>query len=285
MDIGRSPLSPGLYLVATPIGSARDITLRALDVLTQADVLAAEDTRTTRRLLDIHGIALNGRPLRSYHDHSPLKDRAYFMEKIAAGNSVAYVSEAGTPLVADPGFRLVQDAINAGVSVVPVPGASAVLAALVVSGLPTDRFMFAGFLPNSTTARRKALENLQVVPATLVIYESPRRILNLIEDAIATFGPDRPAALARELTKTFEECRRGTLEHLYHQLHKAPARGECVLLVNRAGEEVISDAQLVMFLQSALETQSVKEAVAEVTKATGLPRRQVYQRALELNKP
>ncbi len=209
-DVPARPLDPGLYLVATPIGAAADITLRALDVLARADLLAAEDTRRARQLLDIHGVALAGRRLLPYHDHNGPAARPALMDALAAGARVAYVSDAGTPLLADPGFRLVQDAIAAGHAVHAVPGASALLAALTVAGLPTDRFLFAGFPPPRAAARAAFLAALRHVPATLVFYEAPHRTAETVVALRDALG-DRPAALCRELTKRFEEVRRASL--------------------------------------------------------------------------
>ncbi len=277
----KRPLAPGLYLVSTPIGSARDITLRALDVLAAADVLAAEDTRSLRHLMDIHGIALAGRPLLAYHDHNAPAVRPRLMAEIRAGRSVAYAPEAGTPLISDPGFGLVRAAIEEDLPLTAVPGPSAVMAALAVAGLPTDRFLFAGFLPAASQARRRALRELADVPATLVFYESPRRVGKMLADAVVTLGKERQAAICRELTKRFEEVRRGRLGELAQELAPAELRGEVVVLIdrNRAGA---TEADLEEALRDALRRGSVKDAVAEVSARLGLPRRQVYQAALRM---
>ena len=198
--------SPGLYLIATPIGTARDITLRALDLLSAADVIAAEDTRSLRKLMDIHGIPLEGRPLVAYHDHSNSSVRERLLQGIAAGKSVVYASEAGTPMVADPGYDLVRDAIDASLPLVSAPGPSAVITALTVSGLPTDRFFFVGFLPNASGKRKTALRDVATVPGTLAFYESPKRVAAMLRDAAEVLGPARRAVVCRELTK---EVRRG----------------------------------------------------------------------------
>ena len=278
------PLDPGLYLVATPIGNARDITLRALDVLAAADILAAEDTRNTRRLLDIHGVRREGRSIVPYHDHNGAAQRPRLLAALAEGRSVALVSDAGTPLLADPGYRLAVEAIAAGHPVTAVPGASALLAALAVAGLPTDRFLFGGFLPPRAAARRRALGELAAVPATLVFYESPRRLAACLADMAAVLGPDRPAVVARELTKRFEEARRGPLGELAAAYAAGPEpKGEVVLLIGRPG--AVTDAApetLEAALVAALAGASVKDAAAEVASALGLPRRQVYSRALAL---
>jgi len=275
------PLPAGLYLVATPIGNARDITLRALDILAVADVIAAEDTRTARKLFDIHGVALGGRPLIAYHDHSGAKGRAGILKLLAAGKSVAYVSEAGTPLVSDPGYALAREAGEAGYLVTAAPGASAVLAALSLAGLPSDRFLFAGFAPNTGPARRRWLEELRDVPATLVIYESPKRVHALLTDMRETLGETRPAAICRELTKKFEEVLRGTLADLNARIEDRGLKGEIVVLVDR-GSGAVADETMEVALKRAMETMSLKDAAATVAEAYGLPRRKVYQAALEL---
>lgn len=275
------PLPPGLHLVATPIGTARDITLRALDTLASADVLAAEDTRTLRKLMEIHGIALRDRPLLAYHDHNGPAMRPRLLAALEAGQSVAYASEAGTPLVADPGFVLARDAAARGMPVTAAPGPSAVLAALSVSGLPSDRFLFAGFLPSASGARQKALAALAPVPATLIFFESPKRCLGTIRDMVPAFGEMRAAALCRELTKKFEDVQRGSLKALAERLEGQRLKGEVVLVVDRgrdvAGPEVRDAA-----LRDALKTMRVKDAARHVADALGLPRRDVYQAALNL---
>ena len=276
-------LDPGLYLVATPIGNARDITLRALDILGAADVIAAEDTRTAKKLLDIHGIALGNRPLIAYHDHSGETGRAGIVKLIGDGRAVAYVSEAGTPLVSDPGYALARAVRAAGGLVTAAPGASAVLAALSLSGLPSDRFLFAGFAPTTGAARRKWLEELVPIPATLVIYESPRRVHDLLTDLVETAGEDRQAAIARELTKKFEEVLRGTIGDLAAALEGRSLKGEVVVLVDRGRTEV-ADETMEAALKRALETMSLKDAAATVAEAYGLKRRKVYQAALEMEK-
>ncbi|HVH02122.1 MAG TPA: 16S rRNA (cytidine(1402)-2'-O)-methyltransferase [Amaricoccus sp.] len=282
-DVGR-PLAPGLYLVATPIGNARDLTLRALDVLATADVLAAEDTRNTRRLLAIHGIRRPpGGELLPYHDHNGPAQRPRLLAALAAGRSVALVSDAGTPMVADPGYRLANAAIAAGHPVTAVPGASAVLAGLAVAGLPTDRFLFAGFLPPRAAARRRALAPLAAVPATLVFYESPRRLAASLADMAAVLGPDRPAAVCRELTKRFEETRRDRLDALASEAAgEAAPKGEIVVLVGPPVAHPADGADLDAALAAALPGRSVRDAAATVAAALGLPRRQVYARALAL---
>lgn len=278
---GTRPLSPGLYLVATPIGNARDITLRALDVLGGADLLAAEDTRTTRRLLEIHGVRRDLRSLVAYHDHNGAAARPRLLAALAEGRSVALVSDAGTPLLADPGFRLAAEARAAGHPVTAVPGASALLAALSVAGLPTDRFLFGGFLPPKQAARRRALGELAAVPATLVFYESPRRVADCLADMAEVLGAARDAAVCRELTKRFEEARHGPLAALAADYAAGPEpRGEVVLLVGPPVATVPTEAALDAALDAALGRLTVRDAAAEVATALGLPRRDVYARAL-----
>ncbi|MFO1210353.1 MAG: 16S rRNA (cytidine(1402)-2'-O)-methyltransferase [Amaricoccus sp.] len=275
-------LAPGLYLVATPIGNARDITLRALDILAAADILAAEDTRRTRQLLAIHGIGRGG--VVPYHDHNGAAQRPRLLAALAEGRSVALVSDAGTPMVADPGYRLAVEAIAAGHPVRAAPGASATLAALAVAGLPTDRFLFAGFLPPRSAARRRALAELAPVPATLVFYESPRRLAASLADMAAVLGDGRGAAVCRELTKRFEETRRGTLAALASEQAAGPEpRGEVVVVVGPPGEApAASGDTLDAALAAALDTLSLKDAAAKVAAELGLPRRRVYARALAL---
>lgn len=276
-------LPAGLYLVATPIGNARDITLRALDILAAADVIAAEDTRTARKLMEIHGLKPGNRPLIAYHDHSGARGRAGLLKLIKDGKSVAYVSEAGTPLVSDPGYALAREVGAAGCLVTAAPGPSAVLAALSLSGLPSDRFLFAGFAPSARGARRRWLEELAPVPATLVIYESPKRIRDLLVDLSETLGHERNAALCRELTKTFEEVLRGTVGDLAHTTSERVFKGEIVLLVER-GKENVAEEDVEAALRRAMAEMSLKDAAATVAEAFGLPRRKVYQAALEMEK-
>ncbi len=276
-------LAAGLYLVATPIGNARDITLRALDILAAADVIAAEDTRTARKLMDIHGVTLGKRPLISYHDHSGSNGRAGIAKLISEGKSVAYVSEAGTPLVADPGYALAREIGAAGHLVTAAPGASAVLTALSLSGLPSDRFLFAGFAPSAKAARRTWLAELLPVQATLVIYESPRRVRELFADLSEIGGSDRRAAVCRELTKKFEEVLRGTIGELHDELAGRELKGEVVVLIDRA-DAVVGEETMAAALRQAMVGMSLKDAAATVAVAYGLPRRKVYQAALEMEK-
>lgn len=282
VNLDRQKLAPGLYLVATPLGAARDITLRALDILAMADVIAAEDTRSLRKLLDIHGIPLNERPLLAYHDHNGGRVRPRLMAALEAGQSVVYASEAGTPMVADPGFDLARAVIGAGHPLISAPGPSAVIAALTLSGLPTDRFLFAGFLPNTSSARKTALAALADVPATLVFYESPKRVAAMLRDAAVVLGADRPAALCRELTKKFEEVQRAPLAELAVELAETPRKGEMVVLIDRPGERIVKPSEIESFLRRALADMSVRDAADKVAGDLGLKRRQVYQMALQL---
>ncbi len=276
------PLSPGLYFVATPIGAARDITLRTLDILSEAEILAAEDTRSLRHLMEIHGIVVGERPLIAYHDHNAPRTRPRLLAALAEGRSIAYAAEAGTPLVADPGYRLGQEAIAAGHAVFAAPGPSAVLAALVVSGLPSDRFLFAGFPPPADAARRRFLTDLAGVDATLILYESPRRTPALLAVLAEIFGPDRRAALCRELTKRHEEIRRASLSELAQDAQGETLRGEVVLVIDRGAPAEVDEATLEEALDQALDRQSLKQAVAAVSARMNLPRRRVYQAALRI---
>lgn len=282
MNFQAVTLDPGLYLVAVPIGNARDITLRALDVLAAAEVLAAEDTRSLRRLMEIHGIPLKGRKILTYHDHSGPGARESLLEA-AEGRSVAYAPEAGTPMIADPGFQLVRAARERGVAVTAVPGASALLTSVVSAGLPSDRLLFAGFLPAASAQRRSALADLAAVPATLCLYESPKRLAASLRDMAAVLG-NREAAVARELTKRFEEVRRGGLLELAEAYGANPPKGEVVVLITRAEPGQADGAELETALREALKTLRVKDAADAVAGALGLPRREVYQRALSLSR-
>jgi len=280
----KRQLSAGLYFVATPIGAARDITLRGLDILASADVIAAEDTRTAKRLMEIHGIPLGDRPVVSYHDHNGAQVRPRLMRLLNEGKSLVYVSEAGTPLVADPGYALARAAIDAGIQVIGAPGPSAVIAALTVAGLPTDRFFFAGFAPNAKGARRRFFEGFAEVPGTLVFYESPKRIYGMLGDLVQTLGGDRQAAVCRELTKRFEEVSRGTLAELATAFSGRSVKGEIVVLVDRPRCGAVSDQAMEDALREALKTMRIKDAATVVSEALGLARRKVYQAALELGK-
>ena len=275
---------PGLHFIATPIGAARDITLRALDILAGSDVLAAEDTRTLRHLMEIHGVALNGRPLWAYHDHNGEAVRPRILAALAEGKSVAYASEAGTPLVADPGYQLSKAAIAAGHVVLAAPGPSAVLAALTVSGLPSDKFMFVGFPPNTSAARLSFLSEMAQIPATLVFYESPKRLSKLLTDMVTSLGEERRAVVCRELTKKFEETTRGSLGELVAVFDGVAIKGEIVVLVDRDHKAKADPITVETALRSALAQMSVKDAAAMVAESLALPRRDVYQVALNIVK-
>ncbi len=289
-DKPAPPLAAGLYLVATPIGNAADITLRALRVLAAADIVACEDTRVTRKLFTIHGIGRDRQSPPTFiacHEHNEADVAHRLLGRIAEGASVALVSDAGTPLVSDPGYRLVRAAIEKGVPILPVPGPSAVLAALAVSGLPSDRFFFAGFLPTKQAARRRAIEDLKQVPATLVLLESPRRLAAALADLALVIG-DREAVVARELTKLFEEVRRGSLADLAAAYASAVApKGEVTLVIAPPAASPARDADddapaVDRLLLEALAGASARDAAHAVAAATGLPRRRLYARALAL---
>ena len=278
----QSP-APGLYLVATPIGNLRDITLRALDLLAGADAVACEDSRVTRKLLTAHGIS---RRLLTYHEHNAERVRPRLIERIRKGQSVALVSDAGTPLVSDPGYKLVRAAVAAGLAVTVLPGPSAALAALSVSGLPCDRFFFAGFLPPRAGARRRTLSELAGVPGSLIVFESAHRLAAALRDMAEVLG-DRPAALTRELTKRFEEARRGTLKGLAKEIEAGgPPKGEIAIVVGPPESRPAVEAEdLDALLTEALANASLRDAVAAVAAASGQPKRQVYARALRLSRP
>ncbi len=275
-------LAPGLYMVATPIGTARDITLRALDTLLSCDVIAAEDTRTARRLMELHGIPVRDRPMIAYHDHNGAQARPRILAALRAGKSVAYVSEAGTPLVADPGFQLVRAALEEGLSVTSAPGPSAPVTALSIAGLPSDRFFFAGFPPAKAGDRARWLAGIATVPGTLILFESAKRVHRLLGELCEAWSEDRPAALCRELTKRFEEVRRGTLAELRDGLDEAAVKGEIVLLIGEGAAEAVSEETLDDALRAALKDAPVKKASAEVAARLGIPKRDAYQRALAL---
>jgi len=278
-------LAPGLYLIATPIGTARDITLRTLDILASADVIAAEDTRSLRKLLDIHGISLADRPLVAYHDHNGDRVRPRLIQTLEDGKSVVYASEAGTPMVADPGYDLARAAVAEGHKLISAPGPSAAITALTLAGLPTDHFFFAGFLPNASGRRKTALQEVAQVPGTLIFYESPKRIAAMLRDAALVLGGDRRAAVCRELTKKFEEVLRGTLDDLATICADRTLKGEIVVVIDRAGLPNVDEADLDSALRDALQGLSVRDAADKVSTELGLKRRQVYQRALELEAP
>jgi 16S rRNA (cytidine1402-2'-O)-methyltransferase len=279
--VDSKALAPGLYLVATPIGNLADMSLRGLETLAAADLIACEDTRVTRRLLDHYGITT---PLCPYHDHNAATARPKILGRLAEGAAIALVSDAGTPLISDPGYKLVREAHAAGHRVTPIPGASAVLAAVATSGLPTDRFFFEGFLPAKPTARRARIAELAIVPATLVLFESGPRLTEALADLAAGLGT-REAAICRELTKLHEEVRRGglaTLADAYAQ--GGELRGEIVIVVAPPAPAGSSAEEVDALLRQALRDGSLKDAVSVVAEATGRARRDVYQRALVLAK-
>ena len=275
-------LDPGLYFVATPIGAARDITLRAMDVLRDADVLVAEDTRSLRKLMDIHSIPLRGRKIISYNDHNGSSKRPLILSEIALGKSVSYSSEAGSPLVADPGYQLGREVTNSGYKVVTVPGACAVIAALTVSGLPTNQFFYAGFLPNSKSARQKFLKLVENIPGTLVFYESPKRLNKALTDMLFILGPERPVVIARELTKKFEETIRSTLGEINEKIEGRSIKGEIVILLGKKPETVFNLEDLHKILLVELRKNSLKDSVLKVAMRTGVARSLVYKAALEI---
>jgi 16S rRNA (cytidine1402-2'-O)-methyltransferase len=274
-------LAAGLYLVATPIGNLEDLTRRAERVLSTADIVACEDRRVTSRLMNRLGLR---RPLALYHEHNAQAARPELLGRLQAGESVALVSDAGTPAISDPGFKLVRAALDQGSAVYPVPGPSAVLAALVASGLPTDRFLFQGFLPPRSAARRRVLAELAPVPATLVLFESPQRLGAMLADATAVLG-SRQAAVARELTKLHEEHRGGTLAELAaHYAAAGPPKGEAVVVIGPpvADDDAPGDAEVDRLLRAALDAEKPRRAAADVAAVTGRSANELYRRALAL---
>src|SRR5215813_2016796 len=275
-------LAAGLYLVATPIGNLGDITLRALQALAGADLIACEDTRVTRKLLDRYAIAT---PLTPYHDHNAAKVRPGLLRCLAEGAAIALVSDAGTPLISDPGFKLVRAAQNAGYPVTALPGPSALLTALTVAGLPTDQFFFAGFLPPKPAARRARIAELAPIPATLVLFENGPRSAATLAELATGLGANREAALCRELTKLHEEIRRGELASLAEACASDEPRGEIVVVIappEAPAQMGVGESE--RLLRDALERLSLKDAVAEVAQLTGTRRREIYQIALALQK-
>ena len=276
-----APLAPGLYVVATPIGNLRDITLRALDVLAQADLVLAEDTRVSAKLLQAFGLSAR---LERCDEHGEARATPRALEVLAAGGRVALVSDAGTPLVSDPGYRVVREAAKAGFPVIPIPGASALLAGLSVSGLPTDRFLFAGFPPPKSAARQTFLAEIAGVRATLVFFEGGSRLAASLADMAQVLGPDREAVVCRELTKLYETIVRGTLAELSGDPRFEAPKGEIVVLVGPGRETEATAADADAALTEALARLKPADAAAEGAKALGLPRRELYRRALELKR-
>jgi 16S rRNA (cytidine1402-2'-O)-methyltransferase len=273
---------PGLYLVATPIGNLGDITLRALETLAGCDIIACEDTRITRRLTERYGISASLKP---YHEHNAALARPKILEKLSQGAAIALVSDAGTPLISDPGFKLVREVCAAGFAVIALPGPSSVLTALSVAALPTDRFFFEGFLPPKQTARRARLTELSRIDATLVMFDSGNRVQDTLADLAAIMGT-RDGAICRELTKMHEEVKRGPLTELAQAADTLETRGEFVLVIGPPpkGAQTMSEEALDDLLRSSLARDSVKDAVAHAVELSGRPRRAVYARALELAK-
>ncbi len=277
-ELAPNLLAPGLYVTATPIGHARDISLRALDVLKACDLIAAEDTRVTAKLLAIYGIT---KPVIPYNDHNAAQARPRLLEKLGQGARIALVSDAGTPLVSDPGFKLVRAVLAEGLAVHAVPGASAVLTGLTLSGLPSDRFLFAGFLSSKAGERQAALEELKSVPATLIFFESAQRLGDSLAAMAQVLGP-RPAAMARELTKLHEEVRRGTLDELAaHYAKAAPPRGEVTVVVGPPQQIEADTAAIDAALDAALEFMPLKPAADMIASLLKMPRKEIYARGLE----
>lgn len=276
------PLAAGLYLVATPIGNLSDISLRALSILARAPLIAAEDTRHSKKLLSHFGIDT---PLTPYHEHNAERERPKLLARIRSGYAVALISDAGTPLVSDPGYKLVREALDGGLMVTSIPGPSATLAALTSAGLPTDTFLFAGFLPPKSGARQTRLAALKDVPATLILFETAPRLAKALADMTEVLGP-REAVIARELTKLHETVLRGTLDALAEDLAAQTVKGEVVVVIAppRAEETEIDDARILADLKAALETQSFRDAVRGVTEAHGLKRARVYELGLSLTR-
>ncbi|MBI1208706.1 MAG: 16S rRNA (cytidine(1402)-2'-O)-methyltransferase [Azospirillum sp.] len=275
--------SPGLHLVATPIGNLGDVTLRALDLLRGVEAIACEDTRVTARLLARYGIET---PTLAYHEHNATRMRPRLLARLSAGAALALVSDAGTPLISDPGYKLVRACLGENIAVSALPGANAALTALVLSGLPTDRFLFLGYLPPKSAARRQAITEVAAVRASLVLYESPQRLAASLADLAAVLGP-RAAAVARELTKKFEEIRRDSLAALAdHYAAAGPPKGEIVVVVAPpAAEALIADlSEVEQALQQALAEMSLRDAATAVAEATGWPRRKIYDLALTLTR-
>ncbi len=273
-----APLAPGLYIVSTPIGNLADISVRALFVLASAGAVYCEDTRHSRKLLAAYGI---GRRLETYHDFSGDRDRARILTSLKQGKAVALISDAGTPLVADPGFKLVRAAIEEGIGVFAIPGPSALLAALASAGLPTDRFYFGGFLPPKQVARRQELEAARAIPGTLVFYETSPRLKETVE-ALAEIFPDRTVAIARELTKLFETILRGTPASILEEIRKTAPVGEFVILIGPGEKKPPANEDIENALRNAMQRVSLKEAVEEVANGLGVGRKIVYNLALQM---
>jgi 16S rRNA (cytidine1402-2'-O)-methyltransferase len=281
-ELLERPLAPGLYLVSTPIGNLSDISLRALGVLARASLIAAEDTRHSKKLLSHFGIET---ALTPYHEHNAERKRPKLLARIRSGYAVALISDAGTPLISDPGYKLVRDALDEGLTVTSIPGPSAALAALTSAGLPTDTFAFAGFLPPKSGARQTRLAALKDVPATLILFETAPRLAKSLADMAAVLGA-REAVIARELTKLHETVRRGTLPSLADEMAAETTKGEVVVVIAppAAAESEVTDSRLIADLKTALESQSFRDAVRDVTQAHGVKRARVYELGLSLTR-
>jgi len=280
-DIAISKLAPGLYIVATPIGHLGDISLRALVTLSSVDRVACEDTRLTGLLLARYGIK---KSLLSYHDHNADEKRLTLIKYLEAGEAIALVSDAGMPLIADPGYKLVRMCREEGYEVTVIPGANAALTALAGSGLPTDRFLFVGFLPAKKAARQNALKELQLPSATLIFYEAPQRLAASLEDMVAIFGGECQAVIARELTKLYEETRRGSLLELVRYYSENSPKGEIVIILSPRHEVLLKNHDVEALLKEQLKTSSLRDAVAAITEMTGLKKGDVYKQALALTR-
>jgi 16S rRNA (cytidine1402-2'-O)-methyltransferase len=279
LDAGVSKLPAGLYIIATPIGNLGDITFRALVTLQQADCVACEDTRISGSMLAKFGLK---KTLISYHDHNDDQRRPDILKRIASGDAVAMISDAGMPLIADPGYKLVHACRTEGHDVIVIPGANAAVTALVGSGLAAHAFHFSGFLPAKKTARRKSLANLKMLSTTLIFYEAPQRLAETLDDFVDCFGPTRLAAVARELTKVFEDTRRGSLQDLAAFYRTNTARGEIVIIVGPAQDGEGDAYDLNALLKSALQTESLRDAVVAVSEITGIKKSDVYKHALKM---
>ena len=276
-------LDSGLHILATPIGTANDITIRALNILRDADILVAEDTRVLRKLMEIHGINLNGRKILSYHDHNGEMQRPKLIALIKEGKVLAYASDAGTPLIADPGFSLTKLAIQNNIRVHAAPGASALLTALCLAGLPTDNFFFGGFLGSKSSQRIKNLQKIQNLDATIVYYESPKRTLSTLKDISKIFGNDRLISVCREMTKKFEEVIRGTVDQVIDEIKSRHSfKGEVVIVLGPPTKKEISDEEIYSALQIALQEYRIKDAATQISEQFGVPKKRSYEMALRI---
>ena len=276
-------LDSGLHILATPIGTANDITIRALNILRDADILVAEDTRVLRKLMEIHGINLNGRKILSYHDHNGEVQRPKLIALIKEGKVLAYASDAGTPLIADPGFSLTKLAIQNNIRVHAAPGASALLTALCLAGLPTDNFFFGGFLGSKSSQRIKNLQKIQNLDATIVYYESPKRTLSTLKDISKIFGNDRLISVCREMTKKFEEVIRGTVDQVIDEIKSRHFfKGEVVIVLGPPTKKEISDEEIYSALQIALQEYRIKDAATQISEQFGVPKKRSYEMALRI---